>query len=650
MVTDKQQIRHYQQINSYGVIGDCHSAALVAPDGSIDWGCFPDFDSPAVFCRLLDAERGGYFQIAPVDTNIGGKQRYIPDTNVLQTTFTGELGRAVLTDFMPVEDLSAWTYRTLNNNTWARENGSCHSLVRVISCLDGEMTLNMHLKVTPNYAGTPATVSLVENQSGVIITSEKQHVGLAILGIRDIDSFSIQCEQGEQDEYATVTASFKLYEGERLTFALGVGRSPRAVRRLVEWDLLQRNFDWELAHTLSCWRKWIAQTEYNGPYKDWVKRSALALKMLSYAPTGAIVAAPTTSLPEELGGMRNWDYRYTWLRDSAFTLYALNMLGFTEETRAFTRWLLHLSYNDGEELQIMYGLRGERELPEELLTHLSGYRDSQPVRIGNEAAQQKQLDVFGEMIDCIHLYWNSGSFDRYGEQPNGPLWMLMRTLIEHVCAHWKDTDNGIWEVRGDPSQFVHSKVMCWVALDRGVRMAQQFHLPADLERWQEVRAQIREDVLAHGYNPVLQSFTQRYEDTSLDASNLIMPLVGFIDANDSRMLATVERTLEKLTDPQGFVYRYRNEDGLNGDEGTFTSCTFWLVENLARQGRLDEARRLFELVLTCASPLGLFSEEVAPGSTLSLGNYPQALTHIALINSAVALQKAEQQQQPSKSA
>lgn len=650
MVIDAQKIRHYQPINTYGVIGDCHSAALVAPDGSIDWGCFPDFDSPAVFCRLLDAAQGGYFQIAPMDPDIESKQRYLPNSNVLQTTFSGEQGRASLTDFMPVEDLSAWSYRALNNNTWARENGSCHSLVRVITCLDGEMTLTMRLKVTPNYAGSPATISIVENQSGVIFTSEKQHVGLAILGVRDIDSFSIQAEQGEQERYATIVAQFKLCEGERLTFALGVGRSHRAVRRLVEWDLLQRNFDWELSHTLACWRKWIAQCEYDGPYSDWVKRSALTLKMMIYAPTGAIVAAPTTSLPEELGGVRNWDYRYTWLRDSAFTLYALNMLGFTEETRAFTRWLLHLSYNDGEDLQIMYGIRGERELPEELLTHLSGYENSSPVRIGNAAAEQKQLDVFGEVLDCLHLYWNNGSGELYGEQPTGPLWMLMQTLVEHVCIHWHDTDNGIWEVRDVPSHYVHSKVMCWVALDRGIRMAQKFHLPADLERWEEVRTRIREDILAHGYNPVLQSFTQRYEDTALDASNLIMPLVGFISAEDPRMVNTVERTLEKLTDPQGFIYRYRREDGLNGEEGTFIICTFWLIENLARQERLDEARQLFERVLVCASPLGLFSEEVAPNSTLSLGNYPQALTHIALINSAIAIQKAEQRQKPSKSA
>ncbi|GHO78771.1 glucoamylase [Ktedonobacter sp. SOSP1-85] len=645
-----QPDHRYHPINSYGVIGDCHSAALVAPDGSIDWGCFPDFDSPAVFCRLLDAEQGGYFQIAPTDRKREGKQRYLPNSNVLQTTFTGKQGRVMLTDFMPVEDLSAWSYRTLNNNTWLHENGSCHSLVRIISCQDGHMELTMRFKATPNYAISPATVQLIEEKSGVICTSHEQHVGLAILGIHDIHAFSMHMEHGPQARHATIIAHFTLYEGERLTFALGVGRSQRAVHRLVSWDLLQRNFDWELSHTLSCWRKWIAACEYGGPYAEWVKRSALTLKMLCYAPTGALVASPTTSLPEEIGGVRNWDYRYTWLRDSSFTLYALNMLGFTEETRAFTRWLLHLSYTDGEDLQIMYGIRGERELPEKLLTHLSGYRGSQPVRVGNAAVKQKQLDVFGEVLDCICLYWSTGNYERYGEQPNGSLWQLLSILVEYVCQHWQDTDNGIWEVRGDPTHFVHSKVMCWVALDRGIRMAQRYHLAADLERWKKVRQNIHEDIMVHGYNPVLQSFTQRYSDTALDASNLIMPLVGFIAPDDPRMVSTVQRTLERLTDQQGFAYRYRNEDGLNGDEGTFTMCTFWLIENLALQGRVEEARQLFERVLACAGPLGLFSEEVSPVNKLSLGNYPQALTHIALINSATTLHRAEQRRKDDKSA
>jgi GH15 family glucan-1,4-alpha-glucosidase len=363
--------------------------------------------------------------------------------------------------------------------------------------------------------------------------------------------------------------------------------------------------------------------------------------MMTYAPTGAIVAAPTTSLPEGLGGVRNWDYRFTWLRDATFTLYALNVLGFTEEAHAFTHWLRRLSYANGEDLQIMYGIRGERDLTERELTHLSGYSDSRPVRIGNGAADQKQLDVFGEVLDCIHVYRKQGCFERYGETLEGPLWAMMRALVEHVCAHWQETDSGIWEVRGGPRHFVYSKVMCWVALDRGIRAAEQLRLEADLPRWKNVRDQIRADILSHGYNTSVGAFTQAYDSTALDASNLLLPLVGFIPPNDPRVRSTVDRIIERLTDERGFVYRYHAADGLTGSEGTFTICTFWLVDNLATQGRLAEARSLFERLLTYASRLGLFSEEIDSESGMALGNYPQAFTHIALINSAYNLQRAE---------
>jgi GH15 family glucan-1,4-alpha-glucosidase len=363
--------------------------------------------------------------------------------------------------------------------------------------------------------------------------------------------------------------------------------------------------------------------------------------MMTYAPTGAIVAAPTTSLPEGLGGTRNWDYRFTWLRDATFTLYALNVLGFTEEAHAFTHWLRRLSYSNGEDLQIMYGIRGERDLTERELTHLSGYCDSGPVRVGNDAVGQKQLDVFGEVLDCIHLYRRQGNFERYGEKLEGPLWAMMRTLVEHVCAHWHETDSGIWEVRGGLRHFVYSKVMCWVALDRGIRAAEQLHLEADLPRWRNVRDQIRADILAHGYNTQIGAFTQSYDSTWLDASNLLLPLVGFIPPDDPRMRSTVDRIIEQLTDENGFVYRYMTDDGLDGQEGTFTICTFWLVDNLAMQGRIAEARSLFERLLSYAGRLGLFSEEIESEHNIALGNYPQAFTHIALINSALNLKKAE---------
>jgi len=634
-------IRTYQPIDSYGVIGDCHSVVLVAPDGSVDWGCLPDFDSPAIFCRLLDAERGGYFQIAPTDNAIPGSQRYLRGSNVLQTRFSSSAGELVLTDFMPVETLSAWQFRELNNNTWTREDGSCHCLVRVVECIRGEMPVTMTLKVSPDYAAAPSEVSLLSDDMGAVISGGQQHVGLGIVGAYRVPSFTMSVAPDPEGLHPVIVVQATLQEGERLLFAVGVGRNARAARRLAERELHERNFDWELAHTLHCWRTWLEGSNYRGPYAEWVQRSALVLKMMTYAPTGAIVAAPTTSLPENLGGIRNWDYRFTWLRDATFTLYALSMLGFTEEAHAFTHWLRRLSYSNGEDLQIMYGIRGERELPERELANLDGYWDSRPVRIGNGAVSQKQLDVFGEVLDCIHLYRRQGSFERYGEKLEGTLWAMMRLMVEHVCSHWQEPDSGIWEVRDGLHHFVYSKVMCWVALDRGIRAAEQLHLEADLPRWRQVRDQIRTDVLTYGYNTQIGAFTQSYGSTALDASSLLLPLVGFIPPTDPRMRSTVDRINEQLTDRHGFVYRYRGADGLIGDEATFTLCTFWLVDNIAMQGRVGEARSLFERLLSYSGQLGLFSEEVDATSKMALGNYPQAFTHIALINSAHNLRKAE---------
>ena len=441
MVGMNGQTRTYQPINAYGVIGDCHSVVLVAPDGSVDWGCLPDFDGPAIFCRLLDAERGGYFQIAPTDSAIPGMQRYLRGSNVLQTRFASTTGEIVLTDFMPVETLSAWQFREMNNNTWTREDGSCHCLVRIVECTHGELPVTVRLKATPNYASSASEAYLIPG-IGAVVNGGDQHMGLAVIGGSLLPTYRMSLERNADEVNPTVVVQVTLREGERLLFALGVGRSALAAHRLVEAELQQRNFDAELAQTLHCWRKWLRSGNYTGPYTELVERSALVLKMMTYAPTGAIVAAPTTSLPEDLGGGRNWDYRFTWLRDASFTLYALSVLGFTEESHAFTHWLQRLSFSDGEDLQIMYGIRGERELVEQELAHLSGYYNSHPVRIGNGAAHQKQLDVFGEVLDCLHQYRRQGCFERYGEKLEGPLWYLMRVMAEHVCKHWRDTDSG----------------------------------------------------------------------------------------------------------------------------------------------------------------------------------------------------------------
>ena len=642
MVGINEHNRPYQPINSYGVIGDCHSVILVAPDGSMDWGCLPDFDSPAIFCRLLDAERGGYFQVAPSDNTIPGSQRYLQRSNVLQTYFANITGEIVSTDFMPIKTLRAWPYKGMDNNTWrVDENGSCHCLVRIVECTHGEMPVTMRLKVSPNYAAAPSQVSLVAGNLGALISGGKQHVGLAITGTDRLSSFSIDVTQEDEELHPTIVAQFTLHKGEHLCFAIGMGRTAQAARHLVESELHQRDFSAELAHTLHCWREWIAGNTYHGPYTEWVERSALALKLMTYAPTGGIVAAPTSSLPEGLGGVRNWDYRFTWLRDATFTLHALNVLGFTDEARAFTYWLQNLSLVDGEDLQIVYGIRGERDLTERELSHLSGYCESAPVRIGNDAVGQKQLDVFGEILDCIYLYRRQGCFERYGETLEGPLWTMMQLLVDCVCAHWHEPDSGIWEICGEPRHFVYSKVMCWVTLDRGIHMAEQLNLEADLPRWRVIRDQIRADVLVHGYNTTIGAFTQSYGDTALDAANLVLPLVGFIPPDDPRMRSTVDRIIEELTDKHGFVYRYHSDDGLDGCEGTFAICTFWLVDNLAMQGRVEEARSLFERILKQAGRLKLFSEEYDPWTGVALGNYPQAFTHLALINSANNLHKAE---------
>lgn len=644
MVGMNGQTRTYQPINAYGVIGDCHSVVLVAPDGSVDWGCLPDFDSPAIFCRLLDAHSGGYFQIAPSDEALAGTQRYLRGSNVLQTRFAGAAGEVVLTDFMPVETLSAWQFREMNNNTWTREDGSCHCLVRIVECVCGELPITVRMKVTPDYAGASSEAYLVSGV-GAVVNGGEQHVGLAIIGGNLLPSYHIEIEQGPDEVYPIVVVQANLREGERLLFAMGVGRSALAAHRLVETELQQRNFDAELAQTLHCWREWMQSCNYTGSYADLVERSALVLKMMTYAPTGAIVAAPTTSLPEEVGGERNWDYRFTWLRDASFTLYALSVLGFTEEAHAFTHWLQRLSFSDGEDLQIMYGIRGERELVEQELSYLSGYCDSRPVRVGNGAAHQKQLDVFGEVLDVIHLYRRQGCFERYGEKLEGPLWDLMRVMAEHVCKHWRDLDCGIWESRGEEHHYVYSKVMCWVALDRVIRAAEQERLDADLPRWRQVREQIRTDILTNGYNTQFGAFTQYYGGTTLDASCLLLPLVGFIPPSDPRMRSTVDRVMEHLTDERGFVFRYSTEDmsdGLRGHEGTFSLCSFWLVDSLAMQGRVDEASSLFERLVSFAGRLGLFSEEIDTTSGAALGNYPQAFTHIALINSAHNLKRARQ--------
>ncbi len=627
----------YQPINAYGMIGNCHSAVLVGLDGSVDWGCLPDFDSPALFCRLLDSEQGGYFQVSPVDISIPGVQCYVSESNVLQTRFSSLTGEVVLTDFMPVETLDSLDVRPSGQE----HKSFSHCLVRKLACSYGQLAVRMLLKATPQYAASASDAVLVTSHAGAVISGERQYVGLFVAGAEHIPTFSMQVEWNEDKAHPIIMAQCILSKGEELFFALGVADSARAAHQLVEYELSIRHFQAELMHTLDCWRGWLAKCTYHGPYLEEVHRSAITLKMMTYAPTGAIVAAPTTSLPEALGEERNWDYRYTWLRDASFTLAALSRLGFPEETQAFTRWFCSLSWIKSEGPQIMYGIRGEHDLPEYELSHLQGYCGSSPVRIGNDAARQKQLDIFGEVLDCVFLSQQVRERGLACDDLPKQLWDKLRLLVEHVCLHWHEPDSGIWEVRGDPRHYVYSKVMCWVALDRGIRMAERFERQVDLPRWRLIRDQIRLDVLTHGYNTHVKAFTQSYNTSALDASCLFLPLVGFIAADDPRMLSTIDRIMKELTDKHGFVYRYHTDDGLAGVEGTFLMCTFWLVDNLALQGRLTEARAIFERTLRCAGKLGLFSEEIDFTNNRALGNYPQAFSHLAFIHSALKLQQAE---------
>src|SRR5258706_3047925 len=450
MISFNADVRTSQPINSYGVIVDCRSVVLVAPDGSVDWECLADFGSPAIFCRLLDAEDGGFFQIAPSDASIPGTQHYLSGSNILQTRFTSLFGEISLTDFMPVETLSALPLQEMKGTTGAGEENAHYSLIRIVECTRGELPVTMTLKASPQYAAASSTAYLVSQSTGAVVSGGEQHLGLAILGTHQLPSFTLTIEQGAEDMNPTLIAQATLQKGDRLLFAMGMAPTVQAAQTLAECISCQAEFEAALTHTLVCWRMWAAQCSYHGPYAEWVQRSALALKMLTYAPTGAIVAAPTTSLPEEFGGVRNWDYRYTWLRDATFTLYALTILGYTEESHAFTHWLRSLSYTSGEDLQIMYGIRGERDLEERELSHLDGYCSSRPVRIGNGASHQKQLDVFGEVLDYMHCFRRQGGFERNGEALDSPMWEMMRQLVEHVCTQWREPYPGNSGVGADP--------------------------------------------------------------------------------------------------------------------------------------------------------------------------------------------------------
>jgi GH15 family glucan-1,4-alpha-glucosidase len=594
------------QIGDHGVIGDLHTVALVGTDGAIDWCCFPHFDSPSIFGALLDAEKGGRFKIAPTEDGTS-RQMYLPETNVLLTRFLHADGVGELTDFMPVECDEP------------ERHPRRHRIIRIVSAARGKIRFKLECAPGFNYGRDSHEAEF--HKLGVIFRSSGMAVGL-------VSSIPLTVSQG------VASAEFTVEAGQTVTFILqqfDVGE---------EGDLLTlpESGEASLRHTVAFWRRWIGQCRYSGRWREMVQRSALALKLLTYAPTGAIVAAPTTSLPEHIGGVRNWDYRYTWIRDAAFSLYGLLRLGFTKEAGRFMDWLnarCHELNQDGS-LQPVYRIDGSHDIREQELAHLAGYRDSRPVRIGNEAATQVQLDIYGALMDAVYL------FNKYGSPISYDLWINLARLLDYVCAHWDQPDDGIWEVRGGRQQFVYSKVMCWVALDRGLRIADKRGFPADRGKWLAARDQIYRVVMERGWNRSIGAFVQYEGSEALDASALIMPLVFFLSPTDPRMISTLDRIMERLVS-DSLVRRYQLEkaaaDGLSGDEGTFNLCTFWLVEALTRAGRLEQARLMFEKMLSYANHVGLYAEELSHTGE-HLGNFPQAFTHIGLISAAYNLDRA----------
>jgi GH15 family glucan-1,4-alpha-glucosidase len=604
----------YDTIESYGVIGNMRTVALVSLQGSIDWMCFPQFDSPSVFGAMLDDTKGGRFSIRPAGPLGTCKQLYWPDTNVLVTRFLSPEGVGEIEDFMPV-----------GNRTDPENN----QIVRRVRVVRGTMEFDVTCEPAFDYGRVAPKVTI--SPDGALFEDRDGRPGLAL-------SSKIHLTATPRGAHGRLV----LHEGGKCTFVLhalspglGCARAPseREAQALFE-------------ETVTFWRAWLAKCTYKGRWREIVQRSALVLKLLTFDPTGAIVAAPTCSLPEQVGGVRNWDYRYAWIRDAAFTLYALLRIGFTEEARRFMDWLEARARDAQRDppLQIVYAIDGRADLVESELLHLEGYRGSRPVRIGNGAYDQLQLDIYGELMDSVYL------FNKYGSPISYELWVQLRRVIDWVCENWRREDEGIWETRGGKRHFVYSKLMCWVALDRGIRLADKRSFPANRTRWLTERDAIYEDVMARGWSDQRRSFVQYYGGDAIDASNLLMPLTFFLSPVDPKMLdtlAAIERAPKDgglLSD--GLVYRYDTEhpaDGLAGQEGTFNCATFWLVEALTRAGRADkkrlgQARLLFERMLGYANHLGLYAEQTS-NTGEALGNYPQALTHLALISAAFNLDR-----------
>ncbi len=593
--------RPERRIEDYALIGNMLSAALVGYDGSIDWLCLPRFDSPACFAALLGDAGNGRWMIAPTGEVARRSRCYITDTAVLETRFETATGVVTLTDFMPLSD-----------------DEEKIDVVRIVTGVEGEVELDMELTLRFGYGKAVPWV-------------RRRDYGIS--AVAGPDAVELHTHLPLTGKNMTTCARFTVAKGESVPLTLSYHRSHRQPHFVAD----RRE---SLDRTCSWWREWVKRGSFEGMPDNWrdpVVRSLITLKMLIYAPTGGIVAAPTSSLPEAIGGERNWDYRYCWLRDSALTLYALLNAGYRDEAEAWRQWLLRAVAGHPQQLQIMYGIAGERWLPEFVVPWLSGYQESRPVRVGNDAAGQTQLDVYGELLDTLHAA-------REAElQPQTEAWRLQRVLLDHLEENWQTLDRGIWEVRGDPRAFTHSRMMAWVAFERAVASAEHFDLDGPVDRWKKVRDQIHDDICANGFNEAKNSFVQYYGGDALDASLLLMPQVGFLPPDDPRVLGTIA-AIERELMRDGFVLRYsthETDDGLKGEEGAFLACSFWLADAYVLCGRHDDARALFDRLLTLRNDLGLLAEEYDPHAKRLLGNFPQGFSHIGLINTAHNLVEAE---------
>jgi GH15 family glucan-1,4-alpha-glucosidase len=594
----------YPPIEDHGIIGDLHTVALVGKDGTIDFLCLPSFDSPSVFASLLDAARGGRFQIAPQLDDAVQKQLYLPDTNVLLTRFLSDAGVAEVSDFMPVEDA-----------------GVAHNLVRRAKTVRGELRFVMRCDPRFDYARATHTVDR-RSDTEILFVGRS---GAGELALRLRSSVPMKVADG------AAVAEFTLRADESASFVLEVvidGPSPS-----LNPDYVADAFK----ETVNFWRRWIARSTYTSRWREMVNRSALALKLLTSREHGSVLAAPTFGLPEQIGGVRNWDYRYAWIRDSSFSLYGMMRLGYTDEAAAFMRWMMARCDElepDGS-LQIMYRVDGRRVTDEETLLHLEGYMGSRPVRIGNAAHTHLQLDIYGELMDCVYLY------DKYGSPIGHDAWLNVVRLIDWVCEHWRERDESIWEVRGGRQEFLFSRVMCWVAIDRALRLATKRSFPTPFARWYDERDTIYRDIFERFWDQARGGFVQHPGAKTFDAAALLMPLVRFVSPTDPRWIATLRGIEEELVS-DSLVYRYRLNDnfsdGLTGQEGTFSMCSFWYVECLSRLGDLQKARFFFEKMLGYANHLGLYGEELGPRAQ-HLGNFPQGFTHLALISAAFDLDR-----------